>query len=376
MLPRVIPCLLLRDRGLVKTVQFKKDVYVGDPVNAVRIFNDKEVDELILLDIDATRDGRGPDFEVIAEIAGECFMPVAYGGGIRSFRDVRDVIRSGIEKVVINSAAYESHDVIAEASSVYGAQAVVGSIDVRKPFLAFLGGLLNRKSLAALALVFSLVFFYSIGVKAPIAYAGLAYFVGLGVRSGRLMIFFDAVVALSVILFLGFLLEYSVNQYSEIAEYFHRRVFVVPGFDIQHYMELIFRSGDALWSPWYGLNSDLETTFLVGAVFFGNVQANVNTNAFTLALASGGIPEYLAVLALVAGFLKALDALYEGSGNAGYLYLGFLYSLLITEQGATTALASSGIALLFIILLLSGKGWTQEDVRSGSSGSLKFRFLH
>ena len=135
MLPRVIPCLLLRDRGLVKTVQFKKDVYVGDPVNAVRIFNDKEVDELILLDIDATRDGRGPDFEVIAEIAGECFMPVAYGGGIRSFRDVRDVIRSGIEKVVINSAAYESLDVIAEASSVYGAQAVVGSIDVRKPFL-------------------------------------------------------------------------------------------------------------------------------------------------------------------------------------------------------------------------------------------------
>jgi cyclase len=135
MLPRVIPCLLLRDRGLVKTVQFKKDVYIGDPVNAVRIFNEKEVDELILLDIDATREGHGPDFEVIAEIAGECFMPVAYGGGIRSFRDVQRVIRSGIEKVVINSAAYRSMDVVSEASAIYGSQAVVGSIDARKPIL-------------------------------------------------------------------------------------------------------------------------------------------------------------------------------------------------------------------------------------------------
>lgn len=135
MLPRVIPCLLLRDRGLVKTVKFKSDVYVGDPVNAVRIFNDKEVDELILLDIDATREGRGPDFEVIAEIAGECFMPVAYGGGITSFTDVQRVIRSGIEKVVINSAAYGNLDVIREASATFGAQAVVGAIDVRKPLL-------------------------------------------------------------------------------------------------------------------------------------------------------------------------------------------------------------------------------------------------
>lgn len=135
MLPRVIPCLLLRDRGLVKTVKFKSDVYVGDPVNAVRIFNDKEADELILLDIDATREGRGPDFELIAEIAGECFMPVAYGGGIRSFADVQRVIRSGIEKVVINSAAYGGLDVIREASATYGSQAVVVGIDVRKPLL-------------------------------------------------------------------------------------------------------------------------------------------------------------------------------------------------------------------------------------------------
>jgi cyclase len=135
MLPRVIPCLLLRDRGLVKTKQFKSDVYIGDPVNAVRIFNEKEVDELILLDIDATREGRGPDWEVITEIAGECFMPVAYGGGIRTFAEVQQVIRCGIEKVVINSSAFRSIDVIREASAVFGSQAIVGAIDVRKPLI-------------------------------------------------------------------------------------------------------------------------------------------------------------------------------------------------------------------------------------------------
>lgn len=135
MLPRVIPCLLLRDRGLVKTIQFKSDIYVGDPINAVRIFSDKEADELILLDIDATRERRGPDFELIAEIAGECFMPIAYGGGIRDFADVQRIIRSGVEKVVINSAAYEKLDLIRDASSTYGSQAIVVGIDVRKPIL-------------------------------------------------------------------------------------------------------------------------------------------------------------------------------------------------------------------------------------------------
>lgn len=243
------------------------------------------------------------------------------------------------------------------------------------PFLAFLGGLLNRKSLAALAVVFSFVFFYSIGVKAPIAFASLAYFVGMGVRTGRNGVFFDAVIIVSGILFLIFLAEFMIGgeNYSNIAEYFHRRIFVIPGFDIQHYMELIFQSGDTLWSPWYGVNSDLEPTYLVGALFFGNSAANVNTNAFTLALASGGVPAYVGIIALVAGFFKFLDALYEGSGNAGYLYVGFLYALLLTEQGATTALTSSGVVLLTLLLILSGRGWTREDLQAPSLGGFLTR---
>jgi cyclase len=132
---RVIPCLLLRGRGLVKTRRFKEPVYVGDPVNAVRIFSEKEADELVVLDIDASRVGREPDYELVAEIAGECFMPMAYGGGIRTLDQVRRLIRSGVEKVVVNSAALESTRVITEAAEVFGSQAVVGAVDVKRTVL-------------------------------------------------------------------------------------------------------------------------------------------------------------------------------------------------------------------------------------------------
>ena len=132
---RVIPCLLLRGRGLVKTRKFKNAVYLGDPLNAVRIFNDKEVDELVLLDIDASKEGRDPDYEFISEIAGECFMPVAYGGGIKTPDQARRLIRCGVEKVVINTATTESYDVIREIVQVFGRQAVVGAIDVKKNVL-------------------------------------------------------------------------------------------------------------------------------------------------------------------------------------------------------------------------------------------------
>jgi cyclase len=132
---RVIPCLLLRGHGLVKTRKFKDPVYVGDPVNAVRIFSEKEVDELVILDIDASRAGRGPDYELVAEIAAECFMPVAYGGGIQTLAQARKLIRCGIEKVVINSASIESTGFIREIADVFGSQAVVGSIDARKTML-------------------------------------------------------------------------------------------------------------------------------------------------------------------------------------------------------------------------------------------------
>lgn len=129
---RVIPCLLLRGSGLVKTIRFKDPKYIGDPINAIRIFNDKEVDELILLDIDATREKRGPAFSVIEEVASECFMPLGYGGGIRSVEDARCILKLGVEKVVLNSIAWREPSVLQAASREFGAQAVVASIDVRR----------------------------------------------------------------------------------------------------------------------------------------------------------------------------------------------------------------------------------------------------
>lgn len=132
---RVIPCLLLRGHGLVKTRKFKDPTYVGDPVNAVRIFSDKEVDELVVLDIDASREGRDPDFELVAEIAGECFMPLAYGGGIQTLDHARRLIRSGVEKVVITSATVSSTDVITRTADVFGSQAVIAGVDVRRTLM-------------------------------------------------------------------------------------------------------------------------------------------------------------------------------------------------------------------------------------------------
>jgi len=133
--PRVIPCLLLRGNGLVKTKKFKDAVYVGDPVNTVRIFSEKQADEIAILDIDASRLGREPNYELIAEMAGEAFMPVAYGGGVRSLEQIRRLIRSGVEKVVINTLATESTDTIRAAVEMFGSQAIVGGVDVRRKLL-------------------------------------------------------------------------------------------------------------------------------------------------------------------------------------------------------------------------------------------------
>ncbi|MCD6681073.1 MAG: AglZ/HisF2 family acetamidino modification protein [Burkholderiaceae bacterium] len=133
--PRVIPCLLLRGNGLVKTRRFRDPVYVGDPVNAVRIFSEKEADEIVVLDIDASREGREPNYELVAEIAGEAFMPVAYGGGVRTLEQMRRLIRSGVEKVVVNSAAVESTSVLSEGAAVFGSQAIVAGIDVKRTLL-------------------------------------------------------------------------------------------------------------------------------------------------------------------------------------------------------------------------------------------------
>ncbi len=129
---RVIPCLLIHKGGLVKTVGFAKPKYVGDPLNAVRIFNEKEVDELMVLDIDATVTGREPDFALIRNLAAECRMPLAYGGGVRTVEQFEHLVGLGVEKVAVSAAAMTDPRLVPEAAARVGRQSVVVVLDVRR----------------------------------------------------------------------------------------------------------------------------------------------------------------------------------------------------------------------------------------------------
>jgi cyclase len=130
--PRVIPCLLVSNNGLVKTVGFANPKYVGDPINAVRIFNEKEVDELMVLDIDATREQREPDYELIEHLAAECRMPLCYGGGVTSREQIERIVALGVEKVALSSVLAERPEIVAEASAAVGAQSIVAVLDVAR----------------------------------------------------------------------------------------------------------------------------------------------------------------------------------------------------------------------------------------------------
>jgi imidazole glycerol-phosphate synthase subunit HisF len=129
---RIIPTLLLRNGGLVKGQQFKNHKYIGDPINAVKIFNEKDVDELVFLDISATANKREPNFELISDIASEAFMPFGYGGGISTLAHIEKLFSLGVEKSIINSAAFYTPELISEASRMAGSQSIVVSIDYKK----------------------------------------------------------------------------------------------------------------------------------------------------------------------------------------------------------------------------------------------------
>jgi cyclase len=132
---RVIPALLLKNGGLVKTTKFKDPKYVGDPINAIKIFNEKQVDELMVLDITASKEGREPNYSLIEQFAGECFMPLAYGGGIRTFEQAKRLFASGVEKICLQTAALENPGLVTELADRFGSQSVMVSLDIKKNWL-------------------------------------------------------------------------------------------------------------------------------------------------------------------------------------------------------------------------------------------------
>lgn len=132
---RVIPVLLIQNGGLVKSIKFKNHKYIGDPLNAVKIFNEKEVDEIVILDISASKERRKPNIAQIRDLAGEAFMPLSYGGGITTINEVKEILYQGAEKVILNTSALDRMALITEISEQFGSQSVVVSIDVRKDWL-------------------------------------------------------------------------------------------------------------------------------------------------------------------------------------------------------------------------------------------------
>ncbi|HDZ62605.1 MAG TPA: imidazole glycerol phosphate synthase subunit HisF [Nitrospirae bacterium] len=132
LIPRIIPCLLVKNGGLVKTMRFANPKYVGDPINAVRIFNEKEVDELIVLGIDATTQRREPDYTLIKNLAAECRMPLCYGGGVKTVKQIEKIISLGVEKVAISAAAIETPELVSDAASQVGSQSIVVVMDVKR----------------------------------------------------------------------------------------------------------------------------------------------------------------------------------------------------------------------------------------------------
>lgn len=131
---RIIPCLLIQDGGLVKTINFSNPKYIGDPINAIHIFNEKDVDEMIIIDIKATANGY-IDFELLEELASEAFMPLTYGGGIKTVEDIKRILQSGYEKVVMNYSFFDNNKLVQEASALFGSQSISVGIDIKRNFL-------------------------------------------------------------------------------------------------------------------------------------------------------------------------------------------------------------------------------------------------
>jgi cyclase len=154
---RIIPVLTIDGLSLVKTVRFRKPNYLGDPINAIKIFNDKEVDEIAVLDITASVRRKGPNFKLIEEMASECFMPMAYGGGISKLEEIKKIFSLGVEKVILNSVLLEKPELIREAAEQYGSQSILASLDVKKNFLgsqraAFVSGdKISKEDIVSLA---------------------------------------------------------------------------------------------------------------------------------------------------------------------------------------------------------------------------------
>jgi hypothetical protein len=212
------------------------------------------------------------------------------------------------------------------------------------------------------ALAFEVFFFWLIGVKAPLLYVFLAYFMGVLVAKKKHTNFSVYFLYAIVLLFGINLLEWLFFDYSLISDFFFRRLFAVQAQIQGYYLDFIMESGTPSWNYLTGsAGSAFTPTFYIGEFYFGNVDANANTNAFLYAFSLYGVFGYIFAMLFITIALTGFDALYRSSKNPVYLYLGFIYGLLLVEQAFSTAMVSSGVGLLFLLALLE-----KNEISAGS----------
>ena len=230
------------------------------------------------------------------------------------------------------------------------------------PYLSYKAGVLNRIRLLLAALGFDVLFFWLLGVKAPFLYVFLAYFMGVLVAKKKHKNFAIYFLYAIVLLFGINLLEWLFFDYSFISDYFFRRLFAVQAQVQGYYLDFIMESGTTSWNFLTGsAGSAFKPTFYIGEFYFGDADANANTNAFLYAFSLNGIFGYIFAALFVIVALTVFDALYRSSKNPAYLYLGFIYGLLLVEQAFSTAMVSSGVGLLFLLVLLE-----KHEISAGS----------
>jgi hypothetical protein len=233
-----------------------------------------------------------------------------------------------------------------------GAYLISMTVNSFLPFLSFFAA--QRKSVKALifSLLSALAFFYLISVKAPFAYIFIAYGIGLLVRFNKISQIPKLALILIFILFLICIIEVIFFDYSIVSELAFRRIFSVPAQVVSHYMDMMFEDANTDWTILGGTIHPNGVTYLIGEMFYSS-ETNANTNALIHALASGGLFSYLAISVVLCIYYVCIDALYLYSLNPALLFIGYVYSILLTEQAATTAAVSSGIAFLTMLLLVT-----------------------
>jgi hypothetical protein len=257
----------------------------------------------------------------------------------------------------------DGRDVFMPGSFLSYASAI--TVNGLAPFAAFLAASWSKRWMMFVAVGTAIAFFYSVGLKAPFAFVILAYLAGAGLRRSRHDMIYSALGFIFLAMFAVFLIEFwlfGVSVFS--AEFFFRRVFPAPAHVMRSYFDLMFGQSLSGWTPLVGAYAPESVTFLVGSLYYDSDVNNVNTNAFLDALASGGAPRFALALVVVCGVLMAADSIYRATRHPGAMFVGLMFSMLLTEQAATTAVVSSGVGFVLLIVFFSRT--IREDVKPPS----------